>query len=70
MLSKTTLESTTSAKMLNRIDTFALEASTTSQDVSNASIATEMTGEAGSYGYMSPEVLQWKKYDEKADIFR
>jgi serine/threonine protein kinase len=29
----------------------------------------DMTGEAGSYSYMAPEVLQGSQYDEKADIF-
>ena len=34
-----------------------------------AQLAVDMTARTGSLGYMSPEVLQGKAYNEKADVF-
>jgi serine/threonine protein kinase len=35
-----------------------------------ATVTHDLTGEAGSYSYMAPEVLKREQYNEKADIFR
>jgi serine/threonine protein kinase len=40
-----------------------------STDSIPSNTAHDMTGEAGSYSYMAPEVLRGEKYNEKADIF-
>jgi serine/threonine protein kinase len=43
--------------------------SATSLQSSGSGNLHDMTGEAGSYSYMAPEVLRGEQYNEKADIF-
>lgn len=53
--------------MLERMRTFSSFGSISGESISSG--PTEMTGVAGSYGYMAPEVFRDEQYNEKVDIF-
>ena len=53
--------------MLERMRTFSSFGSMSGESISSGPV--EMTGVAGSYGYMAPEVFRDEQYNEKVDIF-